>query len=146
MQNNAMISDNVERCRELLTRVNLIYGEIDAIYGFLQQELSTLASDALIQKTAMLDKLMEEAQATDSLLAERLRHSRELHPSLLPLLAVRKQRLDTLFATNRDLASRAENNQALLRHELASMRQSRNAMQGYKPPGGDGAGIIRTSF
>lgn len=146
MEDYATMSDNVERCRELLTRVNLIYGEIDTIYDFLQQGLPTLAAETLMQKTAILDKLMEEAQAVDSQLAEELLKNRELHPSLLPLLAVRRQRLDKLFENNRDLASRAENSRALLRHELSSMRRNRSALQGYKPPGGDGAGLIRTSF
>jgi hypothetical protein len=146
MEEYAKMSDNVERCREMLIRVNLIYGEIDTIYDFLQHELSTLAAPTLMQKTAVLDELMEAAQAADSLLAEELRKNRELHPSLLPLLAVRRQRLDKLFENNRDLASRAENSQALLRHELSSLRQNRGALLGYKPPGGDGAGLIRTSF
>lgn len=146
MEDYAIISDNVERCRELLTRVNLIYGEIDAIYDFLQLELPTLSAETLMQKTAILDKLMEEAQAGDGQLAEELSKNRELYPSLLPLLAVRRQRLDKLFENNRDLTSRAENSKALLHHELATMRQNRNALQGYKPPGGDGAGLIRTSF
>lgn len=138
--------DTTEKSRELLIRVNLVYGEIDAIYDNLQQELPTLSAQGLLQKTAVLDTLMEEARMVDGQLAEELRKNQELHPSLDELLAIRKTRIEKLFQNNRELANRAENSQALLRHELSTMRQNRNALQGYRPPDDNRPGLIRTSF
>ena len=94
----------------------------------------------------MLDCLREKAQAVDGQLAEELRRSEELDDSLHPLLATRAEKLERLFRINRDLLGRAENSRALLRHELTTMRTNRNALQGYRPPGGPAPGLIRTSF
>lgn len=146
MSDSSDMQQNSGKCRDLLIRVNLVYGEIDAIYDTLQQELPTLSAQNLLQKTAVLDTLIEEAQMVDGQLAEELRKGQELHPSLLELLAIRKSRIEKLFQNNRNLVDRAENSQALLRHELSTMRQNRNALQGYRPPGDSRAGLIRTSF
>jgi len=138
--------DNTEKCRDLLVRVNLIYGEIDAVYDSLQQELPTLSAQGLLQKTAILESLIEEARMVDGNLAEELRKGTEIPSALQELLAIRKNRIEKLFQNNRDLATRSENSQALLRHELGTMRQNRNALQGYRPPGDNRTGLIRTTF
>ncbi len=136
----------LDRCIELLQSVNAIYGEMEATYAVLQGELPAISSEALLQKTRMLDCLREKAQAVDGQLAEELRRSEELDDSLHPLLATRAEKLERLFRINRDLLGRAENSRALLRHELTTMRTNRNALQGYRPPGGPAPGLIRTSF
>ena len=138
--------DSVERSRELLHHVTLIYGEMEAGYARLQRELASFSPEALAQKIAALDRLMDEAREVDRQLAEELRRSDGLDDSLQPLLATRMGRLENLFRINRDLVGRAENGKALLRHELSTMRTNRNALQGYRPPGGGSPGLIRTSF
>lgn len=141
-----MEMEDLERCRELLTGVNRIYGEIDAIYDTLEQELPTLSAQGLLEKTAMLDTLMEKAQHVEGQLSQAFLQVKTVPNSLEELLAIRKNRIDKLFQSNRDLTQRAQSNQALLRHELSTMRQNRNALQGYRPPGDNRPGLIRTSF
>ncbi len=146
MANFSEYTTSTEQCDALLIRVNQIYREIETLYQNIHHKLRGATVDT-VQKTAdLLDILEKEAQAVDTLVAERLRSTHRLAESTKAHLSERSEILQRLHRSNRQLVAKAENTQALLRHELAGMAKNRNALKGYKPVETERKSIVRDFF
>lgn len=146
MANFSEYQTTTEQCDALLIRVNLLYREIETHYQDICHELRDISLDTVERTAESLDTLEKEARTVDSLLAECLRSTHRLAESTKAHLSERAEILQRLHRSNRQLVTKAENTQALLRHELASMANNRNALKGYKPVETERKSIVRDFF
>ena len=146
MANFSENQTSTEQCDGLLLRVNQIYREIETLYQNIHHKLRGATLDTVQKAADLLDILEKEARTVDTLLAERLKSTHRLAESTKAHLSERAEILHRLHRSNRQLVAKAENTQALLRHELASMAKNRNALKGYKPVETERKSIVRDFF
>ena len=133
-------------CDALLVQVIGIYLEIDALYQSMHNDLSAPSVLQVTQTLEILNALLQDAQTTDHQIAKSLNNHSGVSETNIALVGKRAEILKRLFQNNESIINRAENMKSLLRHEIASISTSHNAIKGYKPAGEERTHIIRNSF
>lgn len=133
-------------CNGLLTQSIRTYQEIDELYQVMKNELSNVLTGKAQATIERLQTLLEVARDIDKRVAESLKFIVPFPHSTKELLKRREELLNGLFLTNKNIAGSAENAKSLLRHEITSMSNNRNAIKGYKPVEAERKNIIQNFF
>lgn len=136
----------VVSCNALLTQSIRTYLEIDELYLVMKNELSHASMVKAQATLELLQTLLEDARNIDNLVTESLKLIVTTPDSTEELLERRRELLDRLNSTNKNVAGRAENAKSLLRHEIISISNNRNAIKGYKPIEAERKNIIQNFF
>ena len=146
MDQTCVYDESAAECDLLLAKVNLIYQEIDTIYGQLNEDVTVASSVDVEEKLTLLNDKIAEAKTLNEDISKRLVLPSGFCESTGKLLLARDQMVKKLYRTNRNIVSRAENVQALLRHEIVSMNKNHHALQGYRPNATNYKSIVRDSY
>lgn len=133
-------------CNTLLIQSIRIYREIDELYQLVKNQLSKALMVKAQATLEILQTLLQDARNIDNRVAENLKLLDSLSHSTEELLITRGELLNSLSLANKNVAGRAENAKALLRHEILSMSNNRNAIKGYKPVEAERKNIIQNFF
>lgn len=133
-------------CNGLLIQSIQIYQEIEELYQLVKNQLSKALMVKAQETLELLQTLLQDARNIDNRVAESLNLIVSFPHSTEDLLKTRGELLSRLSLANKNVAGRAENAKSLLRHEILSMSNNRNAIKGYKPVETERKNIIQNFF